>query len=146
MAVFRWKKERVCEVVANFGGFRRVVCRGECFGLFVEHVVASQPDGACEGVKSFECHVRVVVAAFEVGLSIIELRARCQAKPRKCEESLHQLVPSDVALLLQCRLYVVMVSGRDLIMREGDWGAWVLEMLINTGRNANTVWMLVQTC
>jgi hypothetical protein len=59
---------------------------------------------------------------------------------------LHQLVPSNVALLLQRRLNVVMVSGRELVMRKCYCGAGVLEVLINTGRNADTVWMLVHTC
>ncbi len=74
MAVFSWEKKGVCKVVTNFGGFGGVCRRGGCFGVLVEHIVATKPYGACEGVESFEGEVCVIVSAFNVRLGVVEWR------------------------------------------------------------------------
>ncbi len=57
--------------MADFSRFGGVLDRCGCFVLLVEHVIAAEPDGACEGVEGFECEVDVVVAAFDVWLGVI---------------------------------------------------------------------------
>ncbi len=39
--------------------------------MLVEHIVATEPYGAREGVKSFECEECAVVSAFHIRLGVI---------------------------------------------------------------------------
>ncbi len=61
------------------------------------------------------------------------------------DESLHQLVPANVILLLQCSLDVLVVPCRELVVGECYWDAGELEVFVDACRDANSVVMFVST-
>jgi hypothetical protein len=58
-------------------------------------------------------------------------------EPWECDEALHQLVPSNVVLLVQCSLVVFMVPGRELVMGKYNGVAGELEVIIDASRDAD---------
>jgi hypothetical protein len=64
-------------------------------------------------------------------------------EPLKSDESLHQLVPANVVLLVQCSRDVLVVPCRELLVGECYWDSGELEVLVDARRDANSVGVFV---
>ena len=94
----------------------------------MECVIPAEPDGADVLVNRRERCMDAVLSSWRIRFSIVDRFEGCEAKPRECEISANEMLPSNLFLVVYGVVYGVFVSRFECVKWQFDLCCRVVEM------------------